>query len=205
MDLLSFLERWRKPKNTPLQFTKDYVSHYQRQWQSWFKNYRGQPHLQYLEVGLYEGRSLFWMLENILTHPTAQATAVDAYELISPELTAIKTTFLNNLKVSGFENKVRFRQGFSEDILPQLPLNFYDLIYVDGNHDAKAVESDLKISFPLLKPSGLLVIDDYRYVNKTHPEIEPTKLGVDRFLNEYQDQYDLVLKDYQVVVRKKEI
>ena len=42
-----------------------------------FAPYRGRPGLRYLEVGVFEGRSLLWMIDQVLTHPSSQATGID--------------------------------------------------------------------------------------------------------------------------------
>ena len=39
-------------------------------------------------------------------------------------------------------------------------LESFDLIYVDGDHEAHRALSDIAVSFHLLKPSGWLLIDD---------------------------------------------
>ena len=36
-----------------------------------------------------------------------------------------------------------------------------DLIYIDGSHLAKDVLSDAILSWKLLKPSGVMIFDDY--------------------------------------------
>jgi hypothetical protein len=63
-------------------------------WHQVLAPYAGRPDLQYLEVGAYEGGSLLWMLEHILTDPTAHATALDVF---SDEY---KDTYLHNIELS---------------------------------------------------------------------------------------------------------
>ena len=40
---------------------------------------KGKPDIHYLEIGVNQGRSAIWMLENILTHPTAKLTGIDLF------------------------------------------------------------------------------------------------------------------------------
>ena len=63
----------------PYQFTTAEFSHNAWHWPSTLKDFKDKPNLRYLEIGVFEGRSLLWMLENILTHPSSAATAIDMF------------------------------------------------------------------------------------------------------------------------------
>lgn len=55
-------------------------------------------------------------------------------------------------------------QGNSHDILPKMRddlANSLDIVYIDADHDYHSVLADIKDSIPLLKSSGMLVINDY--------------------------------------------
>ena len=54
-------------------FSTDWFSMNIPLWKKLLKEFKGKPGVNYLEIGLFEGRSFFWMLENILTHPTSTA------------------------------------------------------------------------------------------------------------------------------------
>jgi hypothetical protein len=60
-------------------FTQDWFTRKSPAWEVVLKDLAGKPDLQYLEVGVYEGRSVVWVLENILTHPTSHATGIDIF------------------------------------------------------------------------------------------------------------------------------
>src|SRR6476660_10129377 len=45
-------------------------------WTKLLSEFKGKPGINYLEIGTFEGRSALWMLENILTHPTATLTMI---------------------------------------------------------------------------------------------------------------------------------
>jgi predicted O-methyltransferase YrrM len=72
----------------------------------------------------------------------------------------------------------------------------YDFIYIDGVHSPLGVLTDACMSWGLLKQGGVMLFDDYLY-----PE-EPTKIGIDAFLNSF-DGYELFVDNYQLAVRKK--
>ena len=76
-----------------------------------------------------------------------------------------------------------------------------DLIYIDGDHRALPVYIDGKLSLRLCKPQGLLLFDDYLWTDADGAS--PAKEGIDRFLEEFKDQIEVVFIDYQVMVRKR--
>ena len=73
----------------------------------------------------------------------------------------------------------------------------YDFIYIDGDHSAAGVLSDATMAWQLLNQGGVMLFDDYEY-----PQ-EPTKKGIDAFLECFDGKYDLILRNYQLAVRKK--
>ena len=60
-------------------FTYDWVSDIEETWEKVFSPFKGREGLRYLEVGVFEGRSLIWMFENILTHKSCRAVGVDNF------------------------------------------------------------------------------------------------------------------------------
>jgi predicted O-methyltransferase YrrM len=150
-----------------------------------------------LEIGSYEGRSTVWFLENILTEQGAEITCVDVFSEPRWEL-----RFDHNIRVSGLGGKVRKLKGRSEDLLPELPRASYDIIYVDGSHEAGAVLMDALLSWTLLKPGGLLLFDDYRWEPEKKSSQRP-QMAIDLFLESFAGRFELVHQDYQVVIRKK--
>src|SRR5437764_7667049 len=123
-------------------YTADYVSNAQADWQDLLADLRGRPGLRVLEIGSYEGRSTVWFLQNVLTHPTAAITCVDPFLWREDEM-----RFDHNLRVAGGADKVTKRKGPSQSVLPSLPRESFDLIYVDGSHAAADVLLDGVLSW----------------------------------------------------------
>jgi hypothetical protein len=96
-------------------FSIDYFAAHPHNWRSYLKDYAGKPRIHYLEIGVFEGSSFVWVLENILTDPSAKATAIDPFFADGEE------KFRENLKSSGYENKATVIRGFSYDELPKPP------------------------------------------------------------------------------------
>lgn len=132
-------------KNEPdsPQFSKDFTSPHAATWMRVLSHLKGQPDLRYLEIGVLEGRTLLWMFENILTHPSSTATAVE----IEPG-----PTLFRNLRLAGLEQRVTLRNGDSRKTLRQFPDETFDFIYVDGSHLARSVLIDAVLAWELLKP-----------------------------------------------------
>ena len=179
-------------------FTTDWFSEHIPTWDEVLADYKGRPGLNYLEVGVFEGRSAIWMLENVLTHPTSRLTAVDVFPL------QLKARFAGNLKKSGLAQKAIPVQGYSEIVLRQLPLDTFDIIYIDGSHRARNVLSDVVLSWELLKTGGLLIFDDYRLDVDILPIDLRPKLAIDTFLTSFGNEIETVHRGYQIFVRKIE-
>jgi hypothetical protein len=171
-------------------------------WEKALENYRGKPNVHYLEVGLWEGGSALWVLENILTHPTARLTGIDPF--LPPEgpfTYSAKEPFYSNLKLSGFEGKANIIEGFSQDELRKLPLESFDIIYIDGSHKKADVLEDAILSWRLLKDRGILIFDDY-LLDNPYDYGEAPKLAIDTFYAFFGDHFEIVHAGYQVLLKK---
>ena len=62
-----------------MKFTKDWHTKHSKYWLTILKNYINKPYINYLEIGVFEGRSMTWMMDNILTHPTSSAIGIDSW------------------------------------------------------------------------------------------------------------------------------
>ncbi|MDJ0600260.1 MAG: class I SAM-dependent methyltransferase [Crocosphaera sp.] len=57
--------------------------------------------------------------------------------------------------------QVTVHRGYSTDILEQFPDEYFDWIYIDGNHLYEYVLKDLELSFKKTKSGGFITGDDY--------------------------------------------
>jgi predicted O-methyltransferase YrrM len=177
-------------------FSTDWVSHDIPVWKNILGQFMNKPNIHYLEIGVYEGRSLIWMLENVLTHSTAKATCIDVFDWGD-----LEKTFRHNLKISGFSRKVKIIKGLSQIELRRLPLHSFDIIYIDGSHTSADVISDAVLSWPLLKKDGLLIFDDYLWQDYLPMELRP-QLAIDSFINAYRYFVEIVHQGCQVILKK---
>jgi predicted O-methyltransferase YrrM len=147
---------------------------------------------QILEIGSYEGRATVWLLENIATHPQAAVTCIDLKEQLS---------FRQNILATRSPEKVRLQTGHSRDLLRSFPANTFDFIYVDGGHGTVEVLEDAVLSFLLLKRSGIMAFDDYKWKNPAALDGIP-KPAIKAFLSIYKHKITVLMKGYQVWIRK---
>jgi predicted O-methyltransferase YrrM len=78
----------------------------------------------------------------------------------------------------------------------------YDFIYIDGSHIAKDVLTDACMAWPLLKPKGIMVFDDYVWGDPRDILHRP-KVAIDAFVNIFAEEVEVIHVGYQLVVRKK--
>jgi len=203
--------------NSPYELTSGWFALHSSDWENHLKELKGKPAIHALEIGSYEGCSAIWQLEHILTDPTATITCIDIFGD-----KVIEDRFDRNIKATGVEYKVKKLKGSSEKMLRGLNLEHYDYIYIDGSHMPKWVLSDAVLSWDLLKKGGLMIFDDYHYIEGKPEEYQPTKIdfldnylwkrqgrnthspepAIDAFLEIYAPYLEVVFKKFQVVVKK---
>lgn len=82
-------------------------------------------------------------------------------------------------------DRVEVHKGDSAACLLQFPPNYFDWVYIDGDHRYEGVKKDLEASHSRLKPDGLIVMNDYQYFSI----VEFMKYGVIEAVNEFCIQY----------------
>lgn len=150
-----------------------------------------------LEVGSFEGRSCsVWKR----IHPEARIVCVDPFGG-TEHGEGYGTRFDSNTRHLGGVTKVR---GRSETVLPTLT-GPYDVVYIDGDHTARAVEVDSFYAWPLLAIGGVLIWDDYEWTHggmfAGRPEMTP-RPAINAFLEGHAGQYEELGRGWQVAIRK---
>ena len=192
------------------EFTQDWFSRENpaqvvKEFEQFLLPYKSKP-CTFLEIGCFEGMSTIWMLENILTNKESKLFCIDAWAEWTGDAFV---RFVENINKTGLKDKVRIVKGDSSEELRIFPKEYFDFIYVDGDHDEKAVIKDAIGSFRVLKKGGIIAFDDYllgiRYPNSPGSKAMngSTKKAIDYFLDVFQDELEIIHKDYQVWIRKK--
>lgn len=185
----------------PYRFTAGWHKRRAAKWARALAPYQGKANLRYLEIGVFEGRSLVWMLEHILTDPSSTATVIDPF---SDEY---EQNFDANVAAAGAEQRVTKRKGFSETELRALAPDSFDIIYVDGSHTADDVLLDAMLSWDLLREGGVVIFDDYQWAGRPGGGVIPAELrpevAVDAFVSAHRYEIASVDKGPQVFVTKQ--
>ncbi|CAN1210199.1 hypothetical protein TUMEXPCC7403_08395 [Tumidithrix helvetica PCC 7403] len=189
------------------QFTQDWFSWNIPTWEVYFSKFKKIPHLNFLEVGCWEGRATCWLLENVLTEPTHAITCIDTFagedylNLEQNYLRSIEARFDFNVAQTRSQATVTKIVGNSQDVLRNLPLNTFDLAYIDGSHLAVDVLTDAVLTWSLVKVGGTIIFDDYDYNFAQTPE-QNTGIAVDAFVNCFCHKVKLIHKANQVILEK---
>lgn len=192
------------------QFKTDWFSGNIPIWNQVLKKFVDSPNLSFLEVGSWQGRATCWLLDNVLTDPSSTITCIDTFQGsiehesmgLGEAVKSLESVFDYNIQQTERDNQVKKLKGFSQAWLRQLPLNFFDLYYVDGSHIAPDVMEDVVLGWGLLKEGGIIIFDDYGWgAYQDQPTMHP-KLAVDSFLEVFQNRVRVIYKGYQVIVEK---
>ena len=177
-------------------YTRDWNSRNIAIWNKYLSPLMGLSNIHALEIGTFEGRSALWLLEHVFTDPTASITCIDFFHRPGQE-----ARFQHNIAFAKRAAQLVKRKGNSHNILPEFIHDYFDLIYIDGSHDAASVLLDAFLSWPLLKPGGILIFDDY-LLNKKASVSHTPKLAIDIFLKYHTEKCEVLHCDYQVILRK---
>jgi hypothetical protein len=179
-----------------------------RQANNWFPlinvhEFKDKP-IKYLEVGTFHGSNIISVGLTYCLHPNSEMYCIDPWEDYDeyPEYKNQQQSNYNlcmeNINNSGMKDKIKVIKGYSNIEVPKLEDNYFDIIYIDGNHEPEFVLEDGVLSFRKLKVGGYLIFDDYGWGG---PDL--TKRGIDGFVNGYKKRIELIgMRDSQVVMRK---
>ena len=175
---------------------------------NWFSiidknNYKDIP-INYLEIGTFYGANLLSVANSYGFHNDSKLYCIDPWEDYDEyseyknKIELVHKSFMNNVEKSGQAHKIIINRGYSNNIIPKFQDGFFDIIYIDGNHEPDYVLEDAVLSFRKLKVGGMLIFDDYGVGG---PDL--TKKGIDGFLSGYHERITyLGEKITQVFIRK---
>ena len=198
------------------EFTQDWFSGYLPIWNELLA--QAKPS-KILEVGSFEGRSTCYMIEACAAHRDLEIHCVDTWEGGAEhhgafDMQTVEQRFKKNTSqaLEGARHAVNLVVHKERSIVALTQLmcaghvSSFDLIYVDGSHQAPDVLSDAVLSFHLLRTMGLLIFDDYLWspepIGKQDPFNMP-KPAIDSFVNIYQRKLNLLSAPlYQIYAQK---
>jgi predicted O-methyltransferase YrrM len=94
--------------------------------------------------------------------------------------------------------KIKHIRGFSHKEIPKFEDEFFDIIYIDGNHEPDFVLEDAVLSFRKLRPGGKIIFDDFGW----HGVFSTTR-GIIGFVDAYRKKIQyLGEKETQIFIKK---
>jgi predicted O-methyltransferase YrrM len=120
-----------------------------------------------LDIGTHLGKSALLLASAIsfrASHPSGYVLSVDVRDVTKPDYTMrngtpLPMSALQLLQHFQLDHAVTFVTGKSLQVMPRLASGF-DLIMLDGAHDAATVYIELLLAQTLLRPGGILAMHD---------------------------------------------
>ena len=169
---------------------------------------------EFLEIGSFEGRSMVWIVENMMQEGDSLCcidTWAGGEEHTNGEMDGAEGLFDYNLDRVQEKFPERYVYKYKGTSVQQLahwlveePDDNMDIdfIYIDGSHIARDVLTDGCMAWPLLKQGGIMVFDDYMW-GEPRDILHRPKPAIDAFVNIFAEEVDMVHMGYQLIVRKK--
>lgn len=189
--------------------------------QNWFKDLGGEQNfsclkniftsdepINFLEIGSYEGNCHLWMYQNLLTNKLSKSTAIDPFGggTGNSGHKDVYDIFVHNLH--DYLDRITILRNISNNAVPLLNDNDYDIIYIDGDHTAKQTYLDATMCWNKLKTGGIMIFDDYLWHDAkilgtpNIPQLmhigeqQHPALGINIFLKEKEGKYVLLGKEF---------
>jgi len=122
------------------------------------------------EIGVWNGGFSEFILE--VTTPQ-ELVLIDPWDLLSVQSDEERThkkhadtdfmadMFQNVTERYGHLDNVNIVKGFSSDVLSNYPDDYFDWVYVDGNHQYDFVKQDVELAFRKVRTGGIVAGDDF--------------------------------------------
>jgi predicted O-methyltransferase YrrM len=177
---------------------------------NWFShimldNFKDRP-INYLEIGAFYGANILSVANTYGLHNDSKLYCIDPWEDYNDypeykgEQPSIYDSFISNIENSGVKEKIIIKRGYSNNEVPKFQDEYFDIIYIDGNHEPDYVLEDAVLCFRKLKKGGIMIFDDYGWCG---PDL--TQRGIDAFLSAYHKKilkHQLGLKGTQLFIKK---
>ena len=197
------------------EFTSDWFSGREPMWDQIIEMIKP---TRILEIGSYEGRSTSYLIERCGNYADIEITCIDTWEggveHNRNDMGHVESRFDKNVEIAKKHSKkkaiVKKIKNISRTGLIYLSNNQqtkFDLIYIDGSHQAPDVLTDAIMSFYLLRKNGIMIFDDYLW----HMEalgnqdiLNMPKLAIDAFTNIFQRKLQILsgMPLYQLFIQK---
>jgi hypothetical protein len=176
-----------------------------------------------LEIGSYEGASACYLIDKLSSTAALDIHCIDTWEGgiehkpggSSPSnMSDVEARFYRNVQVAINNAKqpatITVYKGTSDlaltTLFAQANRQPFDLVYVDGSHQAPDVLLDAILGFKLLKVGGFMFFDDYLWAEQLSYGVDPVrcpKFAIDAFTNIFCRKIRIIRAPlYQLYVEK---
>ena len=170
------------------QYAVDYFSLF-------LKPFKGNPNLNFLQIGVFTGDATKWLVKNILTGQNSKLTDVDtwtgSYENIHKNFKWDDVELFYDKRIKPYKNVIKYKK-YSKDFFIENTEKF-DFIYIDGDHTSNGVYDDANYALKCLKVGGLLAFDDFLWEHESrNPKLSPGP-GINKFISENIDKVSVLI------------
>ena len=120
-----------------------------------------------LEIGSFKGRSTILLAKSAAAFSDSKVIAVDPLEGAAlwqssePGVSSVAQEFYSNLDSAGVREAVEFHQMFSSELAVNWPTGrALRLLWIDGDHTTRGVQSDFRLFCPYLAEGAIVAFHD---------------------------------------------
>lgn len=170
------------------------------------QEFKDKPNLAFLQIGAFTGDASVWLANNILTDKSSILIDVDTWqgsdEEVHHNMDFSDVERVYDHRTMTMENVIKVKMTSTEFLITSDDKEYYDFIYIDGDHTADAVFKDASLSWRALKPGGIMAFDDYEWEPQLPMHLRPQP-AIDLFLTLMKDHIDLIRTGPQIWIRKR--
>ena len=176
-----------------------------------------------LEVGSYEGASSCFIIEKLACDKEIELHCIDTWSggiehqpggMAEADMALVELRFKHNINLAkqsvNHPVNIQVHKENSDIALSNLlasgHVNTFDLIYIDGSHQAADVLCDAVLGFRLLRDGGIMIFDDYFWQENLREGIDLLrcpKPAIDSFTNLYCRKLSILFaSSHQLFVQK---
>lgn len=161
-----------------------------------------------LEVGTFEGQATIWLAQWLYDGPLSPGHVVTVDPMTfegqgaedGPKLRkAWRERLYANTQEYVLADRMTVIRGYSHVVMPLLSDESFDVVYIDGDHEADAVAGDARQAGRLVRLGGTIIFDDYGVESK-YPGV---RREAERwFATAAQGRFRTIHDGYQLIVRR---
>ncbi|MBB6408748.1 class I SAM-dependent methyltransferase [Mesorhizobium sangaii] len=202
--------------NEEYQFTTDWFSNNIPAWKSLIDEKKP---TRILEIGSFEGRSTCYLIENCSKIGPIEIYCVDTWEGGAEHdkdaMGEVERRFdyncaLARRRATHAASVMKLKKTSTEALSEMITRRdaAFDLVYIDGSHQAPDVLADAVLAFKMLRVGGLMIFDDYLWRLEPDGQQDPLNMpkpAIDAFVNIFQRKLRVMagFPIWQLYVEKK--